>query len=347
MSEGHASAGQARRGNNPTLNRDSRAPYLSMLAGSFLFAVMGVMANYLGRSCDWQVIALARCSLALFFTLVLIAIYRVRLAILRPGILWVRSLAGSISMVCSFYALAHMPVGDVLTLTNTFPLWVALLSWPLEGQAPAPSIWLAILFGIAGVVMIQQPQHPTGNWATVAALISSFSTAVAMLGLNKIKGVDPRAIVAHFSAVATVFALAALFLFGLHQPVENHFTPSALVLLLGVGVLATFGQIFLTRAFVLGEPTRVSVVGLTQIVFAMILGAVLLDQGFNTWRVLGVVLVVAPTGWVMLHWQPHAPAAASDAVIPTLPRRKPTVVRMSTGMSAIPPCDGISAVSGG
>jgi drug/metabolite transporter (DMT)-like permease len=317
-----------------------------MLAGSFLFAVMGVMANYLGRSCDWQVIALARCSLALFFTLILIAIYRVRLAILSPGILWVRSLAGSISMVCSFYALAHMPVGDVLTLTNTFPLWVALLSWPLEGKAPALSIWLALLCGIAGVAMIQQPQHPTGNWATVAALVSSFSTAVAMLGLNKIKGVDPRAIVAHFSAVATVFALAALLFFDRHQPVENHFTASALVLLLGVGVLATFGQIFLTRAFALGEPTRVSVVGLTQIVFAMILGAVLLDQGFNTWRILGVVLVVAPTGWVMLHWQPHTPVEPPVADIPEVSQRSPSVLRIGAPRNAITPRDGVSAVTG-
>ncbi len=278
-------------------------------------------------------------ALALFFTLLLIWIYRVRLAVFKPGILWVRSLAGSISMVCSFYALAHMPVSDVLTLTNTFPLWVALLSWPLEGEAPAPAVWVALLCGIAGVALIQQPRHAGGSLPTIVALISAFFSAVAMLGLNRIKGVDPRAIVAHFSGVATLFALAALIFFDHEMPVQNHFTPVSLLLLLGVGVVATFGQIFLTWAFSTGEPTRVSVVGLTQIVFAMILGAALLDQGVNTWRILGVILVIAPTAWVMLRRQPKPTAPVVSSPAPVL--RKPMVVRMNAA-AAIAPRDGVS-----
>ena len=321
------------------MSKDSRAPYLWMLLGSFLFANMGVMANYLGRSCDWQVIALARCTLALCFTLLLAAIYRVRLVVFRPRILWVRSLAGSLSMVCSFYALAHLPVSDVLTLTNIFPLWVALLSWPLEGQAPAPSLWLALLCGVAGVALIQQPHLAEGSWATVVALLGSFFTAVAMLGLNKIKGVDHRAIVVHFSAVATVFAIVTLFVFDHGKPLENHFTTVSLLLLLGVGLMATFGQIFLTLAFSSGDPTRVSVVGLTQIVFAMILGAVLLGHGFDWLRILGTVMVVAPTGWVMLRQRKPARVAPSLATaVPVAgPHRKAVVTRLAGGSSPTVP----------
>ena len=47
----------------------------------------------------------------------------------RPRTLWVRSLAGSFSLVCSFYALSRLPVGDVVTLTSTYPLWILVLSW--------------------------------------------------------------------------------------------------------------------------------------------------------------------------------------------------------------------------
>ena len=39
-----------------------------------------------------------------------------------------RSLAGSFSLVCSFYALSRLPVGDVVTLTSTYPLWILVLS---------------------------------------------------------------------------------------------------------------------------------------------------------------------------------------------------------------------------
>jgi len=271
-----------------------------MLLGSFSFAIMGVIAHSLGATCDWQLIALARCGLAFLFSLFLVWMHGARLAIWKPGILWIRSLSGSVSMVCTFYCLAHLPVADVLTLTNMFPIWVTLLSWPLEGEAPPRSLWLAVLSGVAGVALIQQPHIAEGNWATLLALISSFFSAVAMLGLHNIKGVDVRAIVVHFSGVATVFAIAALFLFDHSAPAANHWAPSALLLLLAVGLTATIGQLFLTRAFSAGDPSRVSVVGLTQIVFAMLLDALLLGNHFDLTRMLGITLVIAPTAWVML-----------------------------------------------
>jgi drug/metabolite transporter (DMT)-like permease len=283
------------------MNGDSSCrPYLYMLGGSLLFAGMGVLAHAAGETISWQMVALARCSLAFVFSLGLALATGVRLVAFGPRVLWVRSLAGSVSMVCSFYALTHMPVSDVLTITNTFPIWVALLSWPLEGRAPAPSVWLAIVCGLAGVVLIQQPHLADGNWAALIALVSSLFTALAMLGLHNIKGVDVRAIVVHFSGVATVFAALAWIIFD-RSSLPSPATPLVpLALLLGVGVLATGGQLFLTQAFTLGEPTRVSVVGLTQVAFAMVLDTAFLGYSFGPLRLLGIALVVAPTAWVIL-----------------------------------------------
>ena len=65
-----------------------------------------------------------------------------RLVFFRPARLWMRSLAGSISLFCGFYAMTHYPVSEVLTLTNMFPLWLAVLSWPLLGQSPLPVVQL-------------------------------------------------------------------------------------------------------------------------------------------------------------------------------------------------------------
>ena len=109
-----------------------------------------------------------------------------------------RSIAGSVSLVCTFYALTRLPISDVFTLTNMFPIWVAVLSWPLLGEAPPLSVWISVASGIVGVILIQQPHFAEGNFATLAALTSSFGSAVAMIGLHRLKGIDIRAIVAHF-----------------------------------------------------------------------------------------------------------------------------------------------------
>ena len=45
---------------------------------------------------------------------------------------------------------------------------------------------------------------------------------------------------------------------------------------------------------------KVSVVGLTQIVFAMTLDALLFGRRFTLPTLLGIVLIVAPTAWLLL-----------------------------------------------
>jgi drug/metabolite transporter (DMT)-like permease len=277
----------------------SLSPYLWMLLGSLSFALMGTLVHALTESCDWQVIALVRSGLAMIFAAGLALWAGARLVVWRPRTLWLRSIAGSISLVCTFFALTRLPVSDVLTLTNTFPIWVALLSWPLLRERPSRGVWLSVACGVVGIVLIQRPHLAEGNFATFLALGSSFSTAVAMIGLHRLRKIDTRAIVAHFSAVSFIFCLAALFFFERNTPSEKLFASRTLVMLLGVGVSATIGQLSLTKAFASGPPARVAVIGLTQIVFAMGFDTLLWDQSFHAVTLIGIALVIASTAWVM------------------------------------------------
>ena len=73
-----------------------------MLCGALAFAAMSTCAPALAGHCDWQLIAAARAGLALLFAALLAWFGRVRLVFFRPRILWMRSIAGSISLVCGF-----------------------------------------------------------------------------------------------------------------------------------------------------------------------------------------------------------------------------------------------------
>jgi drug/metabolite transporter (DMT)-like permease len=284
-----------------------------MLLGSLAFASMGTLVHALGRACDWQVIALARSSLPLVLVAVFALAAGVKLVLWRPRTLWIRSIAGSISLVSTFFALTRLPLSDVFTLTNMFPVWVAVLSWPVLREPPSAGVWLAIASGVAGVVLIQQPHLAAGNPATLFALAASLCTAVAMIGLHRLRHIDIRAIVVHFSGVALLFSGASFFLFDRPAAPRTELGGSTLFLLLCVGLAATIGQIFLTKAFVAGPPAKVSVVGLTQIVFAMALDVLIFKHHFSPASLAGIVLVVAPTAWLLA--QPPArsrPGAKDD-----------------------------------
>ena len=276
-------------------------PYLWMLLGAAAFASMGALAHAAGeRQIEWQLIAAARATIPLVLTGAMAAWAGVKLVFFRPWTLWQRSLAGSFSLVCTFYSLTHLPVADVLTLTNLYPVWVGLLSWPLLGHLPTRDIWFATVVGLVGVVLIQQPHLAEGNVATIFAVIASFSSGVAMIGLHQLHEIDSRAIVFHFSAVALMFCLVALFGFGNRPDTSHLLEPASVALLLGVGVSSTFGQFFLTRAFLEGHPAKVSVVGLSQVGFGIVFDVLIWHRSFQFLTLAGIALVLAPTAWLLL-----------------------------------------------
>jgi drug/metabolite transporter (DMT)-like permease len=282
------------------VNTPSSRPYLWMLVGQFAFAIMATLAHALKDYCGWQVIAVGRSTIPMVLIALLAWWAHVPLIIWGTRSLWIRSIAGSVSLVCTFFAFTRMPISDVLTITNLFPVWIALLSWPLLGIRPSLTTWLAIISGVAGVVLIQQPHIAKGNLASFAALTSSFCSAVAMLGLHRLHGMDTRAIVFHFSSVSLLFSVSAkLFIHG-NPPPDVPWQLITVAMLLGVGVSATVGQVCLTKAFTLGDPAKVAVVGLTQVGFGVLIDAVVWQRSFELPTVLGMVLILTPTAWLML-----------------------------------------------
>ena len=187
---------------------------------------------------------------------------------------------------------------------------MVLLSWPVLRKAPSRQAWIAIVLGLAGVVLVEQPHlakdQPHAALPAILALVASFSSAIAMLGLHRLQNLDPRAIVAHFSGVALVVCLGSLILVPNHALASSHFDATAILMLLGVGICATVGQLFLTKAFAAGPPAKVSAVALSQVVFAAAFDVLFLGHAFSWITLAGMVLVMAPVGWLLVSQGPVA-----------------------------------------
>lgn len=285
--------------------------------GSFCFAWMAAAAHALRFHCDWQIIALVRSTIPLVLGTALATLGGARLVLFTPRILWVRSVAGSISLVCTFFALTVLPPSHVFTLASTFPIWVALLSWPLYQERPSRQVWLSVAGSVVGVALMELSAPPENtatatvpHWlAVISTLIAAFSTAVAMLGLHQLRHIHPWAIVAHFSGVALMFSLASFLLGSPSVAPPTLPQTETLLLLLAVGSTATVGQLFLTKAFTAGPPAKIAVVNLMQIVFALLLDVLFWDRRFDTLTLAGMALVMAPTAWLMSSQGRTEPAA--------------------------------------
>jgi drug/metabolite transporter (DMT)-like permease len=282
----------------------ARAGYFHMLWASLAFAVMAAATHQAGEHCDWQLVAVVRAALAFLFAVIIAKASGVKLVLRGPKTLWVRSLAGSASMLSNFYALAHLPVSDTLTLMNTSPIWVTLLLWLVFRQRPTAGIVGAVLASVVGIALIQQPHFQSGKFACFMALCGAFFTSIAMLGLNRLQHVDPRAIVVHFSGVASVATLLFLWLTNPKDYSAQLNDRSVWLVLLLVGLAGVAGQMGMTLAFAQGHASRVSVVALTQILFGLVFDRLFWNRSLNWISLLGMVLVIVPTAWLILGGAP-------------------------------------------
>jgi drug/metabolite transporter (DMT)-like permease len=281
---------------------DSRqSAYLWMLGSAFAFATMGALSYGLSSRCSWQIVLLSRTTVALVVSGAIAYANNVRLVLFRPHAIWVRSIAGSIGIVCTFFAFTHLPVSDATALINTTPLWVALLSWLLAPKTLTYGILAAVVCGISGIVAIQQPHFATANAAIGLGVGSAFCVAIAMMSLNRLGEVHPLAIVVHFSALSTLTSIGLISVSGSSVEYARLTDITTLIMLLGVGVSGTLGQIAMTCAFAIGRPTGVSVVGLSQVAFAMVFDVVVWGRVFDAFTVIGIVLVVLPVSWLVWH----------------------------------------------
>ncbi len=281
-----------------------------MLIGSFFFAVMGLLTESLASEYSFTWIAAVRSAIATCIAAGLVLQAGVRFSFFRPASLWLRSLAGCAAMLCIFFAMTHYDVAVVLSLTSMYPVWVAVLGWPLLGIWPSRGTWLALAISTVGMWLIYASSslgtaqleinpHYRPQVAIPLAAVASIFSAVALIGLHRVKELDSRAVVAHFSAISaaiSIFAWAALPQFQSFEPQRSH----SLWRLFAVGIAAVLGQLFLTKAFSSGRPARVSVVGLSQVVFATGYKWFSQRQVPSSLGMLGMLLVLSATAWVLL-----------------------------------------------
>lgn len=270
---------------------------------------------YFDAPCDWHLVALVRSAFALVLAMILIRIAGAKLIIFGPPALWLRSIAGSASLLCNFYALAHLPTGDALTISNVYPVWIVILSRIFFGHRMRFSTFVLLSISLLGVVCIAQPKFQSGDyWAPCVALLASFSTAFAMVGLHQLGNLDSRSVVAHFSMTGAVTMLVLSIGVAISKQERlvtvlgvSSVSPLQWALLLAVGATGTLGQLCLTKAYSTGLPAYVAIAGMTQVVFALlfdlllgrgVLADVIAGRPFSWWTLVGIPLVLFPAAWL-------------------------------------------------
>jgi drug/metabolite transporter (DMT)-like permease len=216
---------------------------------------------------------------------------------------WFRSIFGTLAAAGTFYTLAQpgLGLGDAVTLFQTSPIFVALLSWPMLGERVRGRTAVAIGVAFLGILAVAQPAFQSAPQVVVIGSLTAVVTAVAMIWLRRIgPGESSEAIVLHFSLFGAVATAAA------SVPVWR--TPDAHsgALLLVTGVAGGLGQLCMTRAYSLDHAARVSAIGYSGLLFARLFAVPAFGEIPNAMGLAGSVLVLGSGVWLATHKaEPH------------------------------------------
>ncbi len=204
----------------------------------------------------------------------------------RPRLVLLRGAAGVMSVFCSVFAFTRLPLAEVYSLIFLLPLLVTILSIPILGETVGWRRGLAIVVGFMGVLLVVRPGFRELVPAHLVALANAFCGAVSVLILRIIGGTEKRITLLGVVFAATLLFNGALMLFDFRTP-----APGDVLLLAASGLCGAAGNILLIAAIQAAPANRIAPVQYSQIVWAVILGAIFFGEVPDAIAFGGIALV--------------------------------------------------------
>lgn len=272
-----------------------------MLIASFTFAIMGAFAKLASQQMSSLEVVFFRNIFGV--ALISFAIYKKPMTHVggKPFLLLFRGTMGFVALLAYFYNIAHIPLGDAVTYSKTAPIFTAIFAWLFLNEKLPLKGWLAVLVGFGGILLITQPSGVGFSKYDMLGIFSGVGAALAYTSVRELRGYyDTRAIVLSFTLVGTIGPLFLFFISRyLHMPsldfmLGEFIVPHGVtwIYVIGLGVLGTLSQYFMTKAYGETKAAIVGTVSYTNIVFAIIVGLFLGDALPSISTACGICLIV-------------------------------------------------------
>ena len=226
---------------------------------------------------------------------IIVAVYRLRLkttefrlSTKRPLEHGLRIGASVTAFALFFSAISLAPLAEIVGLTLTAPLLVALLSGPILGERTGVAEFVGVGVGFCGVLVMT-----TGTGSnlspTVTVMCLGAATAYALFVLLTRRLSDTES-----SEILVIYASAGTFLVCLPVSIHLWISPPTTILLmmLGLGVVSTIGHWLLVKGFSSAPAFVVAPFDYTALIWTALIGFVFWNEVPTLSVTVGASLIV-------------------------------------------------------
>ncbi|MFO7758870.1 MAG: DMT family transporter [Roseovarius sp.] len=265
-----------------------------MIVTGILFVGVTALVKHLGTRVPAPQAAFLRYAMGLVFVLPLLG----TLWALRPdrgtwGLIAARGAFHTAGVALWFYAMARIPIADVTAMNYLSPIYVTLGAALFLGERLAARRVIAVAVALCGAIIILRPGFRELGPGHFAMLFTAVFFGGSYLLAKLVSGrVSAGVVVAMLSLTVTI-GLAPLAWAVWVPP-----TGWELVILFGVACLATGGHYTMTLAFRAAPLAVTQPVTFLQLVWAVIVGAVIFGEGVDVFVVLGGTVIVGAVSFI-------------------------------------------------
>ena len=270
-----------------------------ILLAAFCFALMNVFVRLSGDLPSVQK-SFFRNFVALVFAAIILKKNRIGFSCKKENLmlLIVRSLCGTIGILCNFYAIDHLLLADASMLNKMSPFFAIIFSYIFLKEKVNFVQIFSLIGAFIGCLFIIKPSFE--GMEMMPALIGLMGgmgagaayTAVRRLGQRGEKG---PFIVFFFSTFSCLVTLPYLLI---------NYTPMTgmqIVVLLLAGLSAAGGQFAITAAYCYAPAKEISVYDYSQVIFAAVMGFLLFGQVPDYLSVIGYILICGMAVYMFLY----------------------------------------------
>ncbi|WP_417718541.1 DMT family transporter [Salipiger sp.] len=313
------------------MGHNAKGALLALLSFG-IYATHDVIVKFLGASyAPFQIVFF---SVLLSFPLVTLMLIRdTTPGNLRPVHPWwtaLRTGSAVITGLCAFYAFSVLPLAETYAILFAQPLLITVLSIPILGEQVRLRRWIAVLVGLAGVIVVLRPGGTDLTLGHAAALVAAVCGSLASIIVRKI-GREERSVVLLLYPMLANFILMACALPFVYEPL-----PALHLGAFGLMALMAFsGGAILISAYRSGEAVIVAPMQYSQLIWAVLYGALFFDEFPDAMTLAGAGLIIGSGIYIVLR-EGRSKASENTPVLRTRSRLETgTTLRIGPWIRAI------------
>jgi drug/metabolite transporter (DMT)-like permease len=186
-----------------------------------------------------------------------------------------------------FYALTLIPIGQVVAIEFTMPIWTAILAAMFLGERMTISKSCAIVLGLVGVVMIVRPATGEINPGQLIALAAAVGFGISIAMVKSLTRTEQTVTIVFYMAAVQ---LAGSLLPGLYAWIWPSLTAWGWAIV--VAFCGTFSHYCMTRAMLYADATVVVPMDFLRVPLTAMAGWLLYSERLDAFTVFGAALIL-------------------------------------------------------